>query len=200
MKKILIIILTVVVVLLFTACSDNYVQVRVLTPRGEAVDFSTYDTIYYRDLVINKPPKGYDPVKELNIFFLEDIPRIIEKKVIHVKQTDKIDTSAKSLIITGNLTFDVKIRNKIKEVKGETGKKEKKFMPVHHWTLTLEVIMKDGATGKDIFVKKYSDKMMDADISDSKYNFETLFFKINNRFGREITTIKKMQRRYLLTR
>jgi hypothetical protein len=193
------------------SCSENFVQVRLSVSDTQSIDFEQYDKIVYADLVLESLPKNYNPEKELNIFFLTDLPKIIGKDIEHFKRKEKtgkerlesikesVKENPNSLLITGTLIFDIKSRSKIQEVTKE-GKKEKGFVEVQHWDLTLKIEMMELSTGKELFKKSYSEKLSDADVSNPKYNFEKLFFKINNRFAKEIMSVKKMQRRYLLTR
>jgi len=199
-------------ILALASCSENFVQVRLSVSDAQSIDFEQYDKIVYADLILESLPKNYNPEKELNVFFLTDLAKLIGKDIEHFTSKEKtgkerlesIKESVKenpdSLLITGTLIFDIKSRSKIQEVTNEEGKKEKGFVEVQHWDLTLKIEMIELSTDKELFKKSYSEKLADADISNPKYNFEKLFFKINNRFAKEIISVKKMQRRYLLTR
>ena len=205
-------IMAAVFIAALASCSENFVQVRLSVSDTQAIDFEQYDKIVYADLILESLPKDYNPEKELNIFFLTDFPKLIGKDIEHFTDKEKtgkerlesIKESVKetpdSLLITGTLIFDIKSRSKIQEVTDEEGKKERGFVEVQHWDLTLKIEMMELSSGKELFKKSYSEKLADADITNPKYNFETLFYKINNRFQKEIMSEKKMQRRYLLTR
>jgi len=202
-------IITVVFIIL-TACSNNFTEVRIKVSDIKVIDFNKYDKIVYADLAIESPPKGFTPVNELNLFFLEDFAKIIGKDIQHFevkeepgkKREDIIAEAYKdspnTLLITGKVTFEIKTRSKIREVKNKEGKKEKKFVPVQHWTLKVKIEIIEAGKGEALFKKTYSEKTAEPDISDPKYNFDDLFFEINNRFQKDITNIKRTQRRYLL--
>ncbi len=194
------------------SCSENYVQVRLSVSETQVIDFAQYDKIVYADLILESLPKDYNPENELNTFFLTDLPKLINKDIEHFTSKEKtgkerlesikesVKETPNSLLITGELIFDIKSRSKIQEVTDEEGKKERGFVEIQHWDLTLKIEMIELISGKEIFKKSYSEKLADVDVSNSKYNFEILFFKINNRFTKEIISGEKMQRRYLLTR
>lgn len=198
------------VFLMLTACTNNFVEVRIKVSDVKVIDFNKYDKIVYADLAIESPPKGYTPVNELNLFFLEDFAKIIGKDIEHFEIselsekkrreliTEKYKESTNTLLITGKVTFEIKTRSKIQEVKNKEGKKEKKFVPVQHWTLKVKIEIIEPGTGEEFFKKTYSEKTAEPDLTDPKYNFDDLFFKINNRFQKNITNIKRTQRRYLL--
>lgn len=202
-------IITVVFIIL-TACSNNFTEVRIKVSDIKVIDFNKYDKIVYADLAIESPPKGFTPVNELNLFFLEDFAKIIGKDIQHFevkeeagkKREDTIAEAYKdspnTLLVTGKVTFEIKTRSKIQEVKNKEGKKEKKFVPVQHWTLKVKIEIIEAGTGEALFRKTYSEKTAEPDITDPKYNFDDLFFEINNRFQKDITNIKRTQRRYLL--
>ncbi len=195
-----------------SSCSENFVRVRISVSENQTFDFEQYDKIVYADLILEDLPKDYNPEEELKIFFLKDFPKLIERDIEHFAGKEKagkerlesikesVRESPNSLLITGKLIFDIKSRRMIKDVTNKEGKKEKSFVEVQHWELTLDITVTDLSSDKELFKKSYSEKISDADTSNPKYNFEKLFFKINNRFVKEITSVKKMQRRYLLTK
>lgn len=209
--------ITIAILVLFSmvvvSCSGiNRIIVRIPINRPHTIDYEKYDKIIYSDLILESLPEGYTPEEELRVFFLEDLPKIISKDIEHFAEEEKTGKerierikehykkSPDSLLITGKLIFDIKTRSTIQEVKNKAGKKEKSFKKVQHWTLTLKIELIGLSSGEEVFKKSYWEKMSDADVSNPNYNFEKLFFKINNRLTREITTKKKMQRRYLLTK
>ena len=199
-----------VVFLMLTACTNNFVEVRIEVKDIKVIDFNKYDKIVYADLAIESPLKEYSPVNELRLFFLDDFAKIIGKDIEHFeikeetgkKREDILNETYKdspgTLLITGKAAIEIKTRSRIKEVKNKEGKKEKKFVPVQHWTLKVKIEIIEPDSGEEFFKKTYSEKTAKPDISDPKYNFDDLFFKINNRFQKDITNIKRTQRRYLL--
>lgn len=201
------------------SCSTNFSEVKLEINETKAIDFNKYDKIVYADLILESTPDDFNPGKELTDFFVDDLSKVLGKKVepLNVIESDK-DISANteenarlekikehlketpnSLLITGKLTFDIKTRTKIDEVKGESGKKEKTFVKVQHWGLTMKIRLIEMETGKELFNRNYSEKTASADVTNPKYNFDDLFFKINNNFTRDLTSKKSTQRRFLLT-
>lgn len=217
------IITTVIVMTLLTltlaSCSTNFSEVKLEINETKALDFNKYDKIVYADLILESTPEDFNPAKELNDFFVGDLSKVLGKKVESFNGADidkdtptgtddsarlekikeRLKESANSLLITGKLTFDIKTRTKVDEVKGESGKKEKTFIKVQHWGLSMKVQLIEVDTGKELFNRSYSEKTASADVTNPKYNFDDLFFKINNNFTRDLTSKKSTQRRYLLT-
>lgn len=198
------------VLVMLSACSSNFTEVRIEVADQQSLTFEKYDRVIYTDLVLESAPENYNPEKELNVFFLEDLPRILKKDVEHISVEGKtieekienlksrIKETSGTIAVTGKLTFGIKSRSKIAEKKGKKGKKERKFVKVEHWTLSMDIALIDLETGKEFFQDTYTEKLADAESKNPKYNFDALFFKINNRFGRQVTTVKKNERRYLL--
>lgn len=212
-------ILIIMVSLTLSSCSTSFTEVKLEINEMKAIDFSKYDKIVYADLILESPPEGFNPSKELSDFFIDDLSKVLGKKVEPVNTADidkdikanseentrlekikeQLKETPNSLLITGKLTFDIKTRTKVDEVKGETGKKEKTFVKVQHWGLALKVQLIEVETGKELFNRNYSEKTASADVTNPKYNFDDLFFKINNNFTRDLTSKKSTQRRFLLT-
>ncbi|MCP4153002.1 MAG: hypothetical protein GY757_35040 [bacterium] len=212
MKTKHILILLMVVLFAFTSCSSRYDLVRITVKRHKSVDFSQYDRIIYADIELESAPEKFVPDEELQAFFLEDFPRVINRDVEHIKAADipgkaekrvesikeLLKDSPNSVLITGKLKFDIRALNKIKEVKNDKGKRERKFVEVQFWAMTLTMAITELKTGKELFRHEYKEKETEVEASTPKYNFESLFFKINNRFATQVSKDKKMQRRYLL--
>ncbi len=209
----------VMTLLTLTSCSTNFSEVKLEISETKAIDFNKYDKIVYADLILESTPQDFNPAKELNDFFVGDLSKVLGKKVESLiiadidkdtptgtedtarleKLKERLKESPNSLLITGKLTFDIKTRTKVDEVKGESGKKEKTSVKVQHWGLTMKIRIIDVDTGQELFNKSYSEKTASADVNNPKYNFDDLFFKINNNFTRDLTSKKSTQRRYLLT-
>lgn len=185
-----------------TSCLNRQLEVRIPVTRGEAVDLEAYDHIVYADVEILSPPKNYSPDEKVQVFFLAELPKLLGRDFIHCKNLDEGKKIAaekpNAVLITGKLIFDIKERNKIEDVKNKkTGKKERKFVKVAHWTLKLEMVMTAGKDGEVIFKKTYKEKISDAE-KDDKYNFESLFFRVHEQLTRDVTRVKRMVRRFLL--
>ena len=188
-----------------SACSGtsaNRMEVRLEIKNPTAIDFDKYDAIFYTDFTLEWTAKDFTPEESLKTFFVDELSKSIGKGIKHLAAApaDTSEMPANSLLITGKLTLDIKERQKIKEVKDEKGNSKNVFTAIQHWDLTMVLEMKDNNTGKDIFKQDFTEKLNDVDASDTstKFNFETLFFKMTNRFLLKIKKTKKMERRYLL--
>ncbi|HLP61892.1 MAG TPA: hypothetical protein VK186_23825, partial [Candidatus Deferrimicrobium sp.] len=111
--------------LVLTSCSNNLEEVKLEIHEKKAIDFDKYDKIVYADLALENTPEGFSPVNELNEFFVNDLTKLLEKKVEHLNVTDidkdikigsgetarlekikeRLKDSPNSLLITGNLIF-----------------------------------------------------------------------------------------------
>lgn len=177
----------------------NHVEVRISLQDPSVVDFKKYDKILYKDLTLESMPKDFDPGEELKVFFLDEFPKAIDRKIEHWEPGKAKDAH---LLITGTLKLDIKERSKIKEVKDKAkpGKKKNVFVTAQHWTMTLTAELKDSTTGGHLLKEDFTAKLEDDEVgpTSSKFNFENLFYKITNRLVKKLTRTKKMQRRYLL--
>jgi hypothetical protein len=183
------------------AVGNMEVQFEVENPH--AIDFEKYNKILYQDLTLEWPAKDFSPDEQLRSFFLDELAKNIGKSIEPwAGSTSEPGTAipAGALLITGKLALEIKERSKIKEQKDETGKVKNVFVGIQHWSMTMDVVMKDGSTGKDIFKQEFTEKLSDVDSSETttKFNFEKIFFNMTNRLVMRVKKTKTMQRRYLL--
>jgi hypothetical protein len=177
---------------------SSHTEVLIELPDPSAVEFEKYDSIFYKDIAMEGMPKDFDPTKEIQTFFLEDLGRIIEKDVKHWNREKHGEMIPKGLLyVMGNLKMEIKSRSKIQEKK-EDGKTKKEFVTVQHWEMVFTVKLKEASTGKEIFNQEFKAKLANADPKTAAFNFENLFFKVTNRFVNRIKRTRKMQRRHLI--
>jgi hypothetical protein len=194
----------VVLVLVATAaCTSgaNRLEVRIEVKNPHAIDFEKYDKVLFQKLTMEWPAKDFTPEELIDEFFLVDLSKTIDKKVDPWKETSPEEPlPPNSLLITGKLKLEIKERSKIKEVKDESGKAKNVFTNVQHWDMTMAVVIKDANTGSEIFKQDFTEKLPNVDTSETstKFNFETIFYKLTTRFVMKIKKTKQMQRRYLL--
>ena len=187
--------------LVSVACTRgaDRMDVRIEVENPYAVDFDRYAQVLYKDLALEWPAKDFEPQEQLREFFLDELSRIIDKK-IESAPGDEAGIPAGSLLISGKLILEIKERSKIKEVRDKDGKRKNTFVGIQHWDMTMAVAMKDTDKGKDICKRDYTEKLSEVDSSKTttKFNFEKLFFRMTNRLVMRVKRTKKMQRRYLL--
>lgn len=201
MKDINKIFLIIIILLVFMSVScvttKDHMSVRIPVKDKKAVDFEKPKGIFYNEAIIEKVPEKYNPSQDVTDFFLKDLPRFIKRDIEPVKQdSDKTG----SLIISGNLKFEIKDRSIIKKIKNKAGKKEKSFVSVQHWALNFEIIITESDSGKELFKKNYESKLNDADPGKAEYNFKALFNKVTDNFIKEILRKERFEQRYLLLR
>jgi hypothetical protein len=186
---------------LTTGCGrgiSNHLEVLIELPDPGSLNFDDYKTVLYKDLEVEGMPENFDPTSRLRNFFIADLSRSIDKKVQQWNESDHGELVPKGLaIISGKLKMEIKSRSKITDDKSE-GKGKKKFVTVEHWSMTLELKIKDESTGKEIYEDSFTAKLANAEPDSIEFNFENLFYKVTNRFIHRVTRTKKMQRRHLL--
>lgn len=202
--------LAATVILFTTGCANNFKEIALEVSNQRALDLGKYDQVIYTDLILESPPENYDPHPALKVFFLNDMKTIIDKSVAYMPAegatpderikfiTDKLNERKKTMLISGVMTFSINTRSKIEDKENKEGKKERQFVKLQQWIVTMDIRMTDLETGKTFFTNKYSDKISDPDANKAHYNFESVFFKLNNRLSYDISTVRRMQRRYLL--
>jgi len=202
--------LCVLTVVYLASCARggvNRVEVRIEVQDPFAVDFDKYDKIVYKGLTIETNLKNYNPDNELKEFFLQDLPKALNKTVEpwdeeKSKEQGEMSPGVKTVVLTGTLKLDVKERSKIEEVEDKAaevpGKKKRAFVAVQHWDLKLTVILKDAADGAEVFNEEFNEKLANVDPENAKFNFEKVFFQITNRLVKKLTKSTRVQRRYLL--
>jgi len=229
--------LLVITIMAISGCASfgNRTEVTIEVKNVTGVDFEKYEQIVYQDLTIEGLPQEFNPDNIINNFFLDEFPKLIEKKVEHFGK-DQSEIPANALLVNGTLKLEIKERSKIKEIdasteetkkaeeketqketeiqsdekdsgtagansKEKTGKESKKkrvFITVKHWTLNLTVVMKDTASGNEVFKGDFEEKLVDEEGNSNKFNFEDWFYKVSNKLVKKMTKTRKMQRRYLL--
>lgn len=192
-------ILTVLLVLMSLSCAttSDHISVRIPVKNKKAIDFEKAKVVLYDRFKIENNPEGYEPQQQVEDFFLKDLSKYI-KRDIQVLNDDTNKDGA--FIFSGKMTFDIKERSVIRKRKSESGKKEKKFVTVQHWTLNFEIVITDSDSGKELFKKDYESKLKDTDPEEADYNFKSLFNKVTDNFIKEIIRKERFEQRYLLLR
>jgi hypothetical protein len=196
-NKITLLMTAAFLVFISLSCSGrrDYVVVPVPVKNIKAIDFNSPKEIFYQDLVFENEPKNYQPRQEVADFFLTDLPRYIKRDIKPF--SEDIDKSS-SLLISGKMTFDIKERSVIRDVKDKTGKKEKGFVSVQHWTIRFEIAITEPSSGKEVFKKTYESNLNDIDPKESEYNFKALFNKMTDNFIKDLLKKERVEQRYLL--
>jgi len=199
----LLVFFSIIVVSACRGTSANRVEVRIEIKNPTGINFENFDNIFYKDLDLEWPAKDFSPRKKLREFFVDELSKTIEKDITAISKESSQNndkTPAKSLLISGKLSLEIKERQKIKEIKDEKGNAKNVFTPIQHWDMSMNLEIVDRNSGKRIFKQNFTEKLNDVDTSETttKFNFEKLFFKMTNRLLLKIKKTKKMQRRYLL--
>ncbi|MEN8153975.1 MAG: hypothetical protein ABFR75_08115 [Acidobacteriota bacterium] len=196
MKKISIIIL-ILISFVLTGCKiQGHKIVHFEVINKGAIDFDKYKNIFFEDIKINSSVKSYDPIPDINEFFLEEFPKAIKRDIKRAEVPESISkdpVSGSSLIIRGELTLKTIKRSIIREKK-----KEKKFVKVENWEMEMKIFFTDMKSGKKVFFKTLKSLLNTADPKKPDYNFKFLFTKITEKLIKGIIRVGKTERRYLL--
>jgi hypothetical protein len=191
-----------IMALLLVSCSRgaSRIEVRLDIPDPQGINLDSYNKIVYKDLTLESMPKEFNPESEVRRFFLDDFAKALEKKVEPWDSEKHGDNKSDPgvLVLTGTLKLDVKERSKIEDKKDETGKKQRAFVNVQHWSMNLSLSLKDAVDGKEVFKFTYDEKLAEVNPTNPKFNFEAIFYKITNQLVQKLMKKKKMETRYLL--
>lgn len=203
----------IILFIIFSVSCSTKENIRVNIDIGDVniVDLSKYIKILYNDFEITLPKNSFNSKKYVKNFFLNDFSKAIEKKVEYFDtDTDffkdsetfleNLKKTQNTLLITGKIRVEIKSRSMIKKIKVKSGKRKKTFAQIQDWKMISDILLIDSNTGKVIYKKKFTENIKDAETSDTKFNFETLFFKTTNKFIKFILNKTKIQDRYLLVK
>jgi len=205
--------ISIILFIIFSVSCSTKENIRVNINIGDVniVDLNKYIKILYNDFEIKLPKNSFNSKKYVKDFFLNDFSKAIEKKVEYFDtDTDffkdsetfleNLKKTQNTLLITGKIRVDINNRNMIKKIKTKSGKRKKSFVQIQDWKMTSDILLIDSNTGKKIYKKSFTENIKDAESFDTKFNFETLFFKTTNRFIKLILNRTKIQDRYLLVK
>ncbi len=203
----------IILFIIFSISCSHKENIRVNISMGDIniVDLDKYIKILYNDFEIKLPKNSFNSKKYVKDFFLNDFSKAVEKKVEYFDtDTDfykdskffleNLKNFSKTLLITGKIKIEIKSRSIIKKIKVKSGKRKKSFVQVQDWKMTSDIVLIDSGTGEKIYEKNFIDNIKDSETSDTKFNFETLFFKTTNKFIKSILNRTKIEDRYLLVK
>ena len=203
----------IILFIIFSISCSHKENIRVNISMGDIniVDLDKYIKILYNDFEIKLPKNSFNSKKYVKDFFLNDFSKAVGKKVEYFDtDTDFFKDSkfflenlknfSKTLLITGKIKIEIKSRSMIKKIKVKSGKRKKSFVQVQDWKMTSDIVLIDSGTGEKIYEKNFIDNIKDSETSDTKFNFETLFFKTTNKFIKSILNRTKIEDRYLLVK
>ncbi len=203
----------IILFIIFSVSCSTKENIRVNIDIGDVniVDLNKYIKILYNDFEIKLPKNSFNSKKYVKNFFLDDFSKAVEKKVEYFDtDTDffknsetfleNLKKTQNTLLITGKIRVDINNRNMIKKIKTKSGKRKKTFVQIQDWKMTSDILLIDSNTGKTIYKKSFTENIKDAESFDTKFNFETLFFKTTNKFIKFILNKTKIQDRYLLAK
>jgi len=211
MKKIKLI--PIILFIIFSISCSHKENIRVNISMGDVniVDLDKYIKIFYNDFEIKLPKNSFNSKKYVKNFFLNDFSKAVEKKVEYFDtDTDffkdsktfleNLKKNSNTLLITGKIKVEIKSRSMIKKIKVKSGKRKKTFTQIQDWKMTSDIVLIDSDTGKKFYEKNFIENIKGTETSDTKFNFETLFFKTTNKLLKSILNKTKIEDRYLLVK
>ncbi len=200
MKKITIIILSVIITFLAGSCNTRPVNlVRIPVKSVNTINFLKYKNIAYVPIKVEKFPSEYNPGPSIDYFFLNDLPKTLRKPVSRYEPVEKTFSELKEgdlLLIGGDISLVIKERNVIDDDKEKKGLKV--FKKIENWEVSFNVYFRDAVTGKDVFSKTIKESYKSADRNKPDYNFEFLFKNITEKLVRLFMGLGRMEVRYLI--
>lgn len=205
------IILISVLILIFVACTDTHIEVRIPIKRPDTVDFDQYERILVKDFDISVTPEKIAFPMSVTNFFLDDFAKFIGKEIRYFKPAEEdgsppktLEESLKSfpnaLLITGSVQTEIKERNRISEKRNKYGDKLRTFVKVQNWSMKMEIRLLESDSGKVVRKFDFDDRLKDSEDADNEFNFKALFDRITDRFIQKVIRKETYQRRYLLPR
>ncbi len=211
MKKIKLIL--IILFIIFSISCSHKENIRINLSMGDVniVDLDKYIKILYNDFEIKLPENSFNSKKYVKNFFLDDFSKAVEKRVEYFDtDTDffkdneifleNLKNFSKTLLITGKIKIEIKSRSMIKKIKVKSGKRKKTFAKIQDWKMTSYIVLIDSDTCKKIYEKNFIENIKGTETSDTKFNFETLFFKTTNKLIKSILHKTKIEDRYLLVK
>ncbi len=200
MRRVIIIVYVVIIAFIIGSCRTQPVNiVKIPVKSSTTIDLIKYKNVVYDPVKVEKFPSEYDPGPSIDYFFLNELPKTINKPITRQKPGEDPVSSLKEgelLLIGGEISLKIKERHVIDEQKGR--KKRRIFVKIENWELQLEIFFRDAATGKNIFSKKIKETYNGADRKKPDYNFEYLFRKITEKFVRLFMGLGRLETRYLI--
>ncbi len=202
-------IIVIIALFAFASCSDNHIMVRIPVHKSNTVELDDYEQILVTDFDRSITPDSFKPEISLKEFFLDDFAKFINRKVEYIKIDEPTKKESenlkaflaehpKTLLITGKITVEIKETSIIKETKNKYGDKIKSFVKIKNWSIAMNINLYDSTTGSTIRSFNLSDQLKDDEGQEDKYNYNSIFNKVTDKFIRSITNKTIMQRRYLL--
>jgi hypothetical protein len=210
---------------LAAACVQSYVSVSVPFLEKRAVDFSSYQNVYFIDFITIAPDIGLDVDAENKRIFCEEMPFAIDKKITYLDPPhwamirnllrryrlavdvkyensvffqDVFRSHPQSLFITGKLNLEIQKLGVLKEVKDETGERKNIFAAVQLWEMEMKIFIIDGDSGRVVLQEVYTEKMEPGEEISSQFNFNSMLAKMTARLVQALQPNKVTQERYIL--
>jgi hypothetical protein len=211
MKYRFLMVLTIVILFAAVSCSDNHIQLRIPVQKSEYVDLDKYQKILVTDFKTTITPDTFNPGIFPKEFFLDDFSKFTNKKVEYLKVDESkakepeklkefLAQHPDSLLVTGNMSVEIKETSIIKEIKNKFGDKIKSFVKIKNWSIKLDINLFESNSGAKIrsFNLKY--QLKDNEGLKDNYNYNAVFNNVTDQFIRSVTRKNVMQRRFLLLR
>jgi len=192
------------------SCSPRpQVQVGIPLPTPDALDFSTYKSVFLADFTIDSAATSVPVQDNLKDLFFEEVQTAIGRDILplpgNVKMTQQdqlpeefTKKHPESLVITGKFVVDIKTQSIVKDQKGGKRGKVRVLAKIEMWTMTLDTSFIETKTGRKRASYSFSDKLNDADPEKQDYNFKYLLDEISEKLIKRVTRTHAMTKRILL--
>ena len=207
------------------SCADSFDPVTVPFRGKPAADVAAFPNAYVIDFISDVSEAGIIPEAEIRRTFTEEIPFVIERKVVllepehwatirailqrHRLNVDiEYDNSvffqnvfkahSRGLFFTGKLRLDVKKMGVVKETRDEKGNRKNAYETVQLWEMEAKIFLIDGDAAKILMQETYREKQEPVPGTSPQFNFNSMFARITAKLVTALQPRKALQERYII--
>jgi len=200
------------IILVSISCGTQDLKVYLEITLPDRVDFTSYKTLLFNPLITTGLPEGLNSDHIQSDFFMGDLPR--QNKLIPIKTSlsitdpEKIEPAAltelagqheKALFIAGNLDISTKTHSMVRERRDEKIRKRiRSIVKLNQMILKMDLFVYSPDSGKLLWKKSYTQQENEYPSEREAFTFRSLFYKITDRFSRDIGLQERRVRRTLL--
>ncbi len=194
------------------SCQNQELKVYLEIKLPDRIDFSSYKTLLFNPLVVSGLPEGLGSDHIQEDFFLGDLPRQNKlsphKTSLPSSDPEQPDATAlselatkheKALLITGKMDVSTKSHSMVRERRDERiGKRIRSIVKLNQMILKMDLFVYSADSGKLLWKKSYTQQENEYPGEREAFTFRSLFYKITDRFSRDIGLQERRVRRTLL--
>lgn len=211
-RRLLVSLALIPLVLSVVSCQNQELKVYLEIKLPDRIDFSQYDTLLFNPLTVSGLPEDLSSENIENDFFMGDLPRLhkmkVEKTTLSNSQPQQIESALlmdlsqkhpKSLLITGKMDISTKSHSMVRERRDEQiGKRIRSIVKLNQMIIKMDLYVYSTELRKLLWKKSYTQQENEYPNEQESFVFRSLFYKITDRFSRDIGLQERRVRRTLL--